>query len=75
MTGRTFILNTPLLAIAKGDGTRITVPQNATVKVPDGQPLDGGTTLVEVQWEGRLLLMFSVDLQHRGRPVPAEPSS
>lgn len=76
MTGQTFILNTPTLAISTIDRVPITVPQNATVRVErGGQPLDAPTTLIEVEWEGRTLLMFKADLQQRGRPVRTEPSS
>lgn len=59
-----YILTTPTLAITIIDGVRmpITIPQNATVKA--GQAVDSGS-LIEVQWEGRSLLMFIVDLQQR----------
>ena len=75
MSAQTFILNTPTLAISKIDNVPITVPQNATVKVErGGQPLDAAPTLIEVEWEGRSLLMFQVDLRQRATPVGREPS-
>lgn len=75
MSAQTFILNTPTLAISKIDRAPVTVPQNATVKAEsDGRPLDAPPTLIEVEWEGRSLLMFQVDLRQRATPVRAEPS-
>lgn len=75
MSTQTFILNTPTLAISKIDQVPVTVPQNATVKVErGGHPLDAPPTLIEVEWEGRSLLMFRVDLRQRATPVLVEPS-
>ena len=60
----------PTLAIlTAADGKRIpvTVPKNAIVTVKAG-PLDG-TRLVDVEWDGEMLMMFTVDLRERGAPV------
>ena len=69
MVGKRYRLNTPTLAIMVHDGqhSSVTVPAGDIVQVTDG-PLDENR-LVEVEWEGKVLLMFAVDLRERGEPV------
>jgi hypothetical protein len=52
-------------AILSLDGSRIpvTLPVNALVLLIDG-PLDGNR-LVEIIWEGKILLMFTQDMRDR----------
>ena len=70
MQGEYYRLNTPTLAILSlPDGKRIprTVPKDAVVKVVNG-PLDG-TRLVDVEWNGEMVMMFTIDLRERGTLV------
>jgi hypothetical protein len=70
MQGEYYRLNTPTLAILSlPDETRIpmTVPKGAVVKVVNG-PLDG-TRLVDVEWDGKMVMMFTIDLRERGTLV------
>jgi hypothetical protein len=67
MQGEYYELNTPTLAImslANGKRIPVTVPKGAIVSVVNG-PLDG-TRLVDVEWDGDLMLMFTIDLRERG---------
>jgi hypothetical protein len=68
MVGRRYRLNTPTLAIMVHDGqhSSVTVSAGAVVQVTAG--LDENR-LVEVEWEGKVLLMFAIDLRDRGEPV------
>jgi hypothetical protein len=69
MVGKRYRLNTPTLAIMVHDGqhSSVTVPAGDVVKVTSG-PLDENR-LVEVEWKGKVLLMFAIDLRERGEPV------
>ena len=68
MRGETYRINIPALAILfrRGGGKRLplTVPAGSLVRVVDG-PLNG-TRLVEVDWDGDLMLMFTEDLRNHG---------
>ena len=67
MQGEYYKLNTPGLAIMSlpnGKRVPITVPRGSVVKVVDG-PLDG-TRLVDVEWAGEAVMMFTIDLRERG---------
>ncbi len=59
-------LHAPTLAILTTAGKRVpvAVPKNAIVTVKAG-PLDG-TRLMDVEWDGELVMMFPVDLRERG---------
>jgi hypothetical protein len=69
MRGQRFRIQTPTLAILSQDGHRIpiTIPQGATVEVVEA-PLDGNR-LVDVKWEGKTVMMFSIDLSERGARI------
>jgi hypothetical protein len=71
MRGQHFRIKTPTLGILSQDGDRIpvTIPQGATVEVVDG-PLDE-KQLVDVKWEGKILMMFTIDLRKRGARLTA----
>jgi hypothetical protein len=67
MQGECYRVGTPTLAILSlPNGKRIprTVPKGAIVTVLNG-PLDG-TRLVDVEWDGQMVMMFTVDLRERG---------
>jgi len=63
--GQRYRLNTPTLAIVEIDGQHspVTVPNGAVVKVVDG-PLDGNR-LVDVNWDGKTVMMFTTDIRER----------
>ncbi len=67
--GHKLRLNTPTLGIHTIDGQRSTVsiPSGALITVPDGR-LDNDRT-ISVDWEGKTVLMFAIDLRKRGTPV------
>lgn len=72
MQGEYYRLNTPSLAIKSLPNSKrisVTVPKGAVVKVVNG-PLDG-TRLVDVEWEGEVVMMFTIDLRERGTLVAA----
>jgi hypothetical protein len=70
MQGECYKLNTPTLAIMSlpnGKRIPVTVPKGTTVKIVNG-PLDG-TRLVDVEWDGDQLMMFTADIRERGTLV------
>lgn len=70
MIGERYKLHAPALAImttSEGQRIPVTIPKNATVAVKAG-PLDG-TRLIDVEWEGHLVMMFTVDLRERGARI------
>jgi hypothetical protein len=75
MQGEYYKLNTPTLAIMSlpnGKRIPVTVPKGAVVKVVNG-PLDG-TRLVDVEWEGDSVMMFTIDLRERGTLIAQTPA-
>ena len=68
MRGETYRINIPALAILfrpeGGKRLPLTVPTGSLVRVVDG-PLNG-TRIVEVDWDGDLVLMFTEDLRNHG---------
>jgi hypothetical protein len=50
-----------------GQNLAITVPKGAVISVVDG-PMDG-TRLVDVTWDGKTLMMFTIDLKQRGQQL------
>jgi hypothetical protein len=72
MQGQHYRLNTPILGIMSLPNDKripVTIPKGAVVKVVNG-PLDG-TRLVDVEWDGEEVMMFTVDLRERGTLVAA----
>jgi hypothetical protein len=70
MQGEYYKLNAPLLAIMSLPNSKripVTVPKGAVVKVVNG-PLDG-TRLVDVEWDGEVVMLFTSDLRERGTLV------
>jgi hypothetical protein len=67
MSSETFRLNTATIALFFEEGRQVarTVPQGAVVQVNTLE----GDKLVEVEWEGRTILMFAQDIRSRGERV------
>jgi hypothetical protein len=68
--GTRYKLRAPTLAImTTPESQRIpmTFPKNAILTITAG-PLDG-TRLVDVEWEGHVVMMFTIDLRERGSLV------
>jgi hypothetical protein len=78
MAGQRYLLKTPTLAIASEDKhnrpvTKYSVtlfgsiteliPLGAVLRVVDGQL--NGNRLVDVEWEGRIVMMFTTDIRER----------
>jgi hypothetical protein len=65
--GQRFRIRTPTVAIEQH--SRLSkIPANATVTVL-GEPSDG-TSVIDVEWEGRVVRMFTRDLRERCEPIP-----
>jgi hypothetical protein len=63
-------LHTPTLAIRslpEGKRVPVTIPKNSLLTVTFG-PIDG-TRLVDVEWEGEMVMMFTVDLRKRSSKI------
>ena len=69
MNGKHYRLTSTSVGIRPIDGRRIpvTLPSNAIVEVA-GDPYDGGS-LVDVVWEGSIVMMRTQDLRQRGEEV------
>ena len=65
MVGKRYLLKTPTLAILSQDGQRLpmTIPHRGVVLVLARHQNDNH--LVDVEWEGKAMLMFAVDLRER----------
>jgi hypothetical protein len=71
LTGRRFELTAPTLILDISNSKHvatITVPVGAILKVVSG-PSSERDRMVEVMWEGRLVMMFAIDLTVRGREI------
>ena len=70
MRGKCFRIKTPTVAIERRDDeTRLLqVPSNAAVTVIGG--LADSNRLVDVEWDGRTVMMFTRDLLERCEPIP-----
>jgi len=69
LTGKQFKLSTATVAIDSSEGKRvaITIPADTTVKVVSGPTT--GDRMVDVLWDGRVVVMFAIDLRERGTHV------
>ena len=67
--GDKFRLITATLGILSNDGHRIPVkiPKNATIEVLTG--LLNHERMVEVQWEGHVVMMFAQDVRERCKSI------
>ena len=75
LTGRRFKLETSTLSIGEVDGkcVAVTIPAGNTVKVVAG-PRDGDR-MIDILWEGRILVMFAIDLKQRGIELSQESAA
>jgi hypothetical protein len=66
LTGKTFRLRTETVAIDEVDGKRVgvTIPSGAVIKVVSGPRYY--ERLTDVLWNGRVVQMFTVDIDARG---------
>ena len=70
MAGFRYQLSSDSLAISTNGKTHaVTVPASSVVTVTSG-PFDG-IRLVDVEWEGKTLMMFTSDLRGHGHKLPA----
>jgi hypothetical protein len=69
LTGKRFKLGTSTMAVETVDGNRlaITVPAGETIKVVPGPR--HGDRMIDVLWNGRVVMMFAVDVEGRGTEV------
>lgn len=70
MQGETYRIESPILAIlSRPDGKRlpISIPKGSAVTVESG-PLNGNR-MVEISWDGDILLAFTRDLQENGSRI------
>ena len=70
LTGKRFRLERGTLAVEGVEGAKqraVTVPVGAVIKVLAGPTNNNG--LVKIDWDGRTLGMFSVDVDVRGTEI------
>jgi len=69
LSGKRFKLGTSTIAVETVDGKRVavTVPAEATIKVISGPR--HGDRMIDVLWDGRVVMMFAVDVEERGTEV------
>ena len=70
MAGFRYQLSSDTLAISTNGKTHSVMVPAASVVTVTGGPFDG-IRLVDVEWEGQTLMMFTVDLQGHGHKLPA----
>ena len=68
-----YTLSTPTLSLIeeKGHHTALMVPQGATITI--AEEAFCGDRLIEVQWDGRTVLMFADDLRLRLKRFETKP--
>ena len=70
-TGRRFVMRTGTVAVeetgAVPSRSILTIPAGDTITVVS-RPRDGDR-MVDVLWEGKLVLMFAIDVQERGEEI------
>jgi hypothetical protein len=69
MRGQHYRMRTPTLAIILHDGHMVplTIPKGGEIEVIGG-PADDDR-LLDVTWEGKTVLMFTIDIRGRGERV------
>ena len=72
LTGKRFKLEISTMAVESVDGKRVavTVPAGETIKVVSGPR--HGDRMMDVLWDGRVVMMFAVDVEERGTEVLAK---
>lgn len=75
MPPQEYQITAPTLAMFREDGHHVarTVPVGAIVTVTDGKPFDG-ERLTEVEWNGRIVMMFTHDLRQSTAKWNGAPS-
>jgi hypothetical protein len=70
LTGKRFRLKTDTLAIDSSGEQRlaVTVPAEEIIEVIRG-PRPDDIRMVDVRWNGRVLVMFAEDIQGRGQEI------
>jgi hypothetical protein len=73
MPGQRFVLKAATIAVMEAPDQRIAiqVPAGAEIMILDLIPADGRPDRARVEWDAKSVLMFLVDIQERGEPVPA----
>ena len=68
-SGKRFKLGTPIVAVETVDGkdVAVTIPSEAIIKVISGPR--HGNRMMDVLWNGRVIMMFEVDVEERGREI------
>ncbi len=72
MKDQSFRLSTATLCVSSGDGDQkmlVTIPKGSEIKLLGGY-LDSNQ-LVDIEWEGKSLKMFAVDLRTCGTSIRA----
>ena len=74
MLGQRYRLNTPALAILDPDSQRLplTIPQGGIVRVVADHLY--GDQCVDVEWEGKKVMMLTRDIREHGELVAAMPA-
>jgi hypothetical protein len=69
LTGKRFQLRTETIAIdeVKGKRVAVTIPSGAIFKVVSGPRHND--RLIDVLWDGRVVQMFTVDIEVRGTEI------
>ena len=77
LTGKQFVIERSTLGLQAVENQRkvVTIPAGAIVKVLSGPSTKGDTGTVNVEWEGRTLAMFAIDLDMRGSEVADSASA
>ena len=70
MLPQKYRITDPILAMFREDGYHVarTAPKDAIIAMVDGKPFDG-ERLMEVEWDGRVVMMFTHDLRARTEPL------
>jgi len=70
LPGQRFRLRAGTLGVDEGSGQRrtmVTLPAGSVFRVCAGG--QAGPDMVEVEWDGKRILMFAVDIEQRGESI------
>jgi hypothetical protein len=69
LTGKRFKLERATLAVSSADGRRkaVSIPVGAIIQVVSGP--NNGDGMVNVNWDGRIVEMFEIDVNVRGTEI------
>ena len=73
LTGKRFRLKSNTLAIEASDQKRlaVTVPAEQIIEVIRG-PRRDDQRMIDIRWNGRVLVMFAEDVQGRGQEITSQ---